>query len=132
MTSSALDWDFEVYSGYHLLSKDGITGGFSGYMSYMPRAKVGIITLANSREAFYLTHWLNYCIYDRLLDIKGFSWEKLIEDEKPIYKAMSEKSGKEPQAKSEKIAYPRDKYIGSYEHDAYGKAVVSVANSEMQ
>lgn len=131
MTSSALGWNFEFYSGYHLLSKDGIVDGFSGYMSFMPQAKIGIITLANSREAFYLMHWLNYCIYDRLLNIKGFSWEKLIEDEKPIYRVISEKSDKEPQARSKKI-YPSEKYTGSYVHDAYGKAVVSVENGEMQ
>jgi CubicO group peptidase (beta-lactamase class C family) len=129
---AAMGWDFQFYSGYHLLSKGGIFDGFSGYISFMPQAKIGIIILANNRSALELTHYLTYYIYDQLLNIKEFSWDKLIEDERPTYEVSSEKSGKEPQAKSEKIPYPREKYIGSYEHDAYGKAVLSVENGEMQ
>jgi CubicO group peptidase (beta-lactamase class C family) len=132
MQSSALGWDFQFYSGYHLLSKGGILNGFSGYISFMPQEKIGIIILANNREALGLTHYLTYYIYDQLLNLNEFSWDKLIEDERPTYEVSSEKSGKKPQTKSEKVSYPRQKYIGSYEHDAYGKAVVSVENEEMQ
>jgi hypothetical protein len=106
--------------------------GFSGYISFMPQAKIGIVILANNRSALELTHYLNYYIYDRLLNLKESPWAKIIEDERPNYKASSEKTGKGPQAKSEKTAYPREKYVGSYGHDAYGKAVVSVENGEMQ
>jgi CubicO group peptidase (beta-lactamase class C family) len=131
MTSSALGWDFEFFSGYHLLSKGGITG-FGGYISFMPQEKIGIILLANRDLGLVLTHYLTYYIYDQLLHLHEFSWDKLIDDERLKYEVSPEKSGKKPQAKSERIAYPIDKYIGSYEHDAYGKAVVSVENGGMQ
>jgi hypothetical protein len=114
------------------LSKGGILEGFSGYISFMPQEKIGIIILANSRPAFKLTRYLTYLIYDQLLNIKEFSWDKLIEDAKPKYEVSSEKSSTEPQFKSDNTPYPQEKYIGSYEHDAYGKAVVSVENGEMQ
>jgi CubicO group peptidase (beta-lactamase class C family) len=123
---------FQFYSRYHLLSKGGIIDGFSCYISFMPQAKIGIVILANNRSAFELTHYLIYYISDQLLNLKEFSWDKLIEDERPKYKVSSEKPSKGTQAKSEKISYPRQKYTGSYVHDAYGKAVVSVENGEMQ
>jgi len=128
---ASMGWDHQFYSGFHLLSKGGISG-FSGYLSFMPQEKIGIIILTNNREALGLTHYLTYSIYDLLLNIKGFSWNKLIDDERPQYEVSSNKSDKKPQAQSEKASYPREKYIGSYEHDAYGKAVVSLENGEMQ
>jgi CubicO group peptidase (beta-lactamase class C family) len=128
---SALGWDFQPYLGHQLLTKGGIIDGFSGYISYMPQEKIGIIILANNREAYELTQYLSYYIYDRLLNLKEFQWDKIIENEKPKYREASEKSGK-PQTKPEKIPYPLEKYTGSYKHDAYGKAVVSVENGEMQ
>ena len=129
---ASMGWDFQYYSGYHLLSKGGILEGFSGYISFMPQEKIGIIILANSRPAFELTRYLTYLIYDQLLNIKEFSWDKLIEDAKPKYEVSSGKSSTEPQFKSDNTPYPQEKYIGSYEHDAYGKAVVSVEDGQLQ
>jgi CubicO group peptidase (beta-lactamase class C family) len=128
---ASMGWDHQFYSGFHLLSKGGITG-FGGYISFMPQKKIGIILLANRDLGLELTHYLTYYIYDQLMHLHEFSWDKLIDDERLKYEVSPEKSGKEPQAKSERITYPLDKYIGSYEHDAYGKAVVSVENGEMQ
>ena len=132
MMSSALGWDFQFYSGYHLLTKGGIINGFGCFISFMPQEKIGIVILGNNGVALELTHYLTYYIYDQLLNLNEFSWDKLIEDETPKYKVSSEKSSKEQQAKSEKMSYPREKYTGSYEHKAYGKAAVYVENGEMQ
>jgi CubicO group peptidase (beta-lactamase class C family) len=128
---ASMGWDHQFYSGYHLLSKRGIAG-FSGYISFMPQEKIGIILLANRDVGLELTHYLTYYIYDQLLDLHEFSWDKLIDDERLKYEVSPETSSKKPQARAEKMSYPREKYIGSYEHDAYGKAVVSVENGEMQ
>jgi CubicO group peptidase (beta-lactamase class C family) len=132
MMSSALGWDFQFYSGYHLLTKGGIRDGFGCFISFMPQEKIGIVILGNNRLALELTHYLTYYIYDQLLNLNEFSWDKLIQDERPKYKVSSEKSSKEQQAKSEKMSYPREKYIGTYEHDAYGTAAVYVENGELQ
>jgi CubicO group peptidase (beta-lactamase class C family) len=128
---ASMGWDHQFYSGFHLLSKGGITG-FSGYISFMPQEKIGIILLANRDLGLELTHYLTYYIYDQLLHLHEFSWDKLIDDERLKYEVSPEKSSKKPQARAEKMSYPREKYIGIYEHDAYGKAVVSVENDEMQ
>jgi CubicO group peptidase (beta-lactamase class C family) len=129
---ASMGWDFQFYSGHHLLSKGGISDGFSDYISFMPQAKIGIVILANNRTALELMHYLTYSIYDQLMNFQEFSWDKLMEDERPKYEASPKKSSQEPQAKSEKMSYPGEKYTGSYEHDAYGKAVVSVENGQMQ
>ena len=128
---SALGWDFQPYLGHPLLTKGGIIDGFSGYISYMPQEKIGIVIMANTREAYELTQFLNYYIYDQLLDLKEFTWDKIIEDEKPKYRESSDKSGR-PKTKPEKVPYPLEKYAGSYEHEAYGKAAVFVENGELK
>lgn len=128
---SAMGWDFQPYLGHPLLTKGGLIDGFSGYISYMPQEKIGIVILANNRSAYDLTQFLSYYIYDQLLNLKEFPWNKIIEDEKPKYREASEKSGK-PQTKSEKMPYPLEKYAGSYEHEAYGKAAVYVENGELR
>jgi CubicO group peptidase (beta-lactamase class C family) len=132
MQSAALGWDFQYYSGRQLLSKGGIIDGFSGYISFMPQEKIGIILLANRDLGLVLTDYLTYYIYDQLLNLHEFPWDKLIDDERPKYEVASEGSGKKPQARAEKIPYPGEEYAGTYEHDAYGKAVVSAENGQMQ
>jgi len=105
--------------------------GFSGYISYMPQANIGIVVLANNRAAYRLAQFLSYDIYDRLLNLKGFSWDKVIDGERPRYRATPEKPGR-PQAGPEKTPYPLEKYSGSYTHKAYGKAAVYVENGELR
>jgi hypothetical protein len=114
-----------------LLSKGGIIDGFCGYISYMPQDKIGIVVLANNRKAYSLTHYLNYYIYDQLLDLKEFSWESIIQDEKPTYEETSGKSNKLGN-KPEKIPYPIDTYTGSYENAAYGHVEVDAENGELR
>ena len=128
---ASMGWDHQFYSGLHLLSKGGITG-FGGYISFMPQEKIGIILLANRDLGLVLTHYLTYYIYDLLLNIKDFSWDKFIDEERLKYEVSSEKPSQKAQARAEKISYPRDEYIGNYEHDAYGKAVVSVEDGQLQ
>ena len=129
---SALGWDFQLYSGRPLLTKGGVVDGFSGYLSYMPSEKIGVVILTNNRSAYDLTHYLSYHIYDQLSGLDEFPWDKILESERPKYKGNSEKSGQEPQAKSEKMPYPLEKYAGSFEHEAYGKADVYVDNGELK
>ncbi len=129
---SALGWNFQTYLGRPLLTKGGIIDGFSGYISYMPQEKIGIVILANNRSAYGLTNYLSYYIYDQLLNLNEFPWDKIIEYEKPKYKESSEKSSEKLQAKSEKMLYPLEKYTGSYEDEAYGKVAVYVENGELR
>jgi CubicO group peptidase (beta-lactamase class C family) len=129
---AAMGWDFHLYSGRQLLTKGGIIDGFSGYISFMPSEKIGTVILANNRSAYDLTKYLSYYIYDRLLALNVFSWDEIIDQSKPIYKKSSEKSTEEQQAKSEKMLYSIERYTGSYEHPAYGKAIVYVENGELQ
>ena len=132
MISSAMGWDCQFYSGYRLLTKGGVIDGFSGFISFMPQEKIGIVVLANNREAYGLAHYLNFYIYDQLLDLKESPWDKLIEDEKPKYPTSSDKPGQEPETESEKMLYPLEKYSGSYVHEAFRKAAVYVENGELQ
>ncbi len=128
---SALGWNFQPYLGHQLLTKGGIIDGFSGYISYMPQEKIGIVILANNRSAYGLTQYLSYYIYDRLLNLKEFAWDKIIGDEKPKYRESSGTSGSS-KTKPENMPHPPEKYVGSYEHEAYGKAAVSVENGELK
>jgi CubicO group peptidase (beta-lactamase class C family) len=129
---SAMGWDFQPYLGHHLLTKGGVIDGFCGYISFMPSEKIGIVIMANNRSAYDLTKYLSYYIYDQLLNLNEFPWDKIIEDKKPKYKESSEKPSEELQAKSEKMLFPIEKYTGSYEHEAYGKAAVYVENGELR
>lgn len=129
---SAMGWDFQAYLGYHLLTKGGVIDGFSGYISFMPSEKIGIVILTNNRSAYRLTQYLSYYIYDRLLNLNEFPWDKIIDNSKPKYEESSKKSIEELQTKSEKMLYPLERYTGSYEHAAYGKASVYVENSKLQ
>jgi len=60
-----------------------------------------------------------------------FAWDKIIGDEKPKYRESSDKFGT-PKTKPEKMPHPSEKYVGSCEHEAYGKAAVSVENGELK
>jgi len=128
---AALGWDFQPYLGHQMLAKGGIIDGFSGYVSFMPSEKIGVVILANTRSAYDLTRYLSYYIYDRLLNLDEFAWDEIIAADRPEDGGAPVESG-EPQTRPETVPSLPVGFAGTYRHRAYGTAVVTAENGELR
>ncbi len=80
----AMGWNVQPYRGHHYLYHGGFVRGFSSLVSFMPQKKIGVVILCNHQVSL-LIYYLNYYIYDRMLNNNETDWQALIEKNRPKY-----------------------------------------------
>ena len=125
--SYALGWFVRDYQGHLVLSHGGSLPGFRAQTMLVPKAKLGLVVLSN-RNPSYLTEAVGMTIVDRYLGLPVKDWNAhYVKLDK---KQRADRIKKESGVKAKRIADTKPSqvlksYAGTYEHPAYGKAIIS-------
>ncbi len=124
--SYCLGWGEMTYRGNYMVQHAGGIDGFSSFVTFMPKQKIGIIILTN-KDSTHFHSMLASEIYDRLLGIPDNHWsDKLFNDFNaylPLKKAALEEEEKNRVTET-KPSHPMVDYAGIYRHPAYGDLIV--------
>ncbi len=123
------------YRGHLLTLHGGALGGFFSQVSFMPRERIGVITLVIGEHCASLVNTVSYNVYERLLDLSLTPWsERRLE----IYR-KDKQAGTEARAKAGSQQVPNTKpshafeaYAGEFEHPAYGILRITLKDGQLQ
>src|ERR1019366_2011156 len=125
--SYGLCWYIHDYQGHLVLSHGGSLPGFRALTVLVPKRKLGLVVMTN-RNPSYLPEALTKSVVDRYLNLPDKDWNAYFV--KLDKKHLADKDKKEAGIKAKRVADTKPShdlkmYAGSYEHPAYGKAIVS-------
>jgi CubicO group peptidase (beta-lactamase class C family) len=128
--SYGLGWFIQDYQGHHVLSHGGSLPGFRAQTVLVPKAKLGIVVLTNRNPSF-LTEAVTKSVVDRYLGLPDKDWNAFyikLEKKQSADKAKKEAGIKAKRTADTKPSHELKYYAGTYDHPAYGKAVISAGN----
>lgn len=117
-----LGWYVQPYRGRTLLQHGGNIDGFTSFVSFLPREKVGVVVLSNLGDS-YLPYALAFHVYDRLLGMPERDWSRHYLDKRAELDAALERQRKadnENRKLGTRPSHPIEDYPGLYSHPAYG------------
>lgn len=122
--SYGLGWMIDSYRGHYRVHHGGSTMGFSSYVVFFPREKLGIAILTNLNSNLPMIV-CNY-ISDLSLGLKPIDWKK----------RLASLSAPAPQPKPIQIAEgkairPAAEYGGEFFHSAYGEIKIEVEKERL-
>jgi hypothetical protein len=120
--SYGLAWVVESYRGWKVVGHTGILDGFRAHLAFVPRARLGLVVLANL-YATRLNLALIYTLLDRLLGLEARNWNASMLREVQRQQAAAAKFVRErfeQRKRGTRPSKPLRAYAGQYEHPAYG------------
>jgi len=122
------------YRGHYVSYHGGALDGIYSQVSMMPYDSIGVITFVNAAHGRPLTDMLVFAAYDRLLGLPPVPWsERSLGDYKKGKQTAREarKKADADRVLNAKHSHPLAEYAGTFEHPAYGKAVVSESGGKL-
>jgi len=116
------------YKGHVVVSHGGVISGYRSTMAMLPKDSLAIIVLTNTAQGSPMANAAVYGIIDRLLELGESPWTTKIKAEitKQETKALKElDSLKALKVKDTRPSHALTDYVGTYEHKAYGKMIIS-------
>ncbi len=133
LISYGLAWVIQDYRGVKLVSHGGVIVGYRVHLTLVPEKKIGIAIL-NNRDGTQMNLALSNTLLDRLLGLPPKNWHTHIRAALEREEEQAEQAERKRRAK-----LPRDTksslelaaYSGTYEHPAYGKAIVRLDSGRL-
>lgn len=116
------------YKGHVLVTHGGVISGYRSTVAMLPKDSIGIIVLTNTAQGTPMANAAMYSIVDRLLHLTESPWTTKIKAEmaKQEKKSLREADSlKMLKVKDTKPSHALTEYVGTYEHKAYGKMIIS-------
>ena len=127
--SYGLGWFVYDHQGQHILSHGGSLPGYRAQTMLAPKAKLGVVVLTNRNPSF-LTEAVAKTVIDRYLGLPDKDWNDYYV--KLDKKQRAEKDKKDAGIKAKRVADTKpsrelQSFAGTYDHPAYGKAIISAS-----
>jgi CubicO group peptidase (beta-lactamase class C family) len=132
--SYGLGWAVSDYRGHLLISHGGGIDGFRATVQLAPRARLGLVVLANLGGTAMPEAVANNLL-DLLLGLPRKDWNALLMEQVKKAEAEGKTREKEREEKRHKETNPSRElaaYTGAYEEPAYGTASISLENGALQ
>lgn len=127
----ALGWMATAYRGELLIEHGGNIDGFSALVSFLPEKNIGVAVLANMNGSA-LPVAVARTVIDRLLRAPDKDWiGPAAKQTSQLSDILEERSGRGAQAirvEGTSPSHELAEYAGTYEHPAYGRLEVTIAN----
>jgi len=123
------------YKGRVIVSHGGVISGYRSTIAVLPKDSVGIVVLTNTAQGTPMASAAVYGIVDRLLNLDQSPWTTKIKaevnkQEKKTWRELD--SLKALRVKDTKPSHALADYVGTYEHKAYGKMIISVEGDHLR
>lgn len=129
--SYGMGWFAQSYRGYKHIYHGGTFTGFKAHLSFLPRAKIGVVVLTNTSTS-PLRKILTFEVYDRLMGFDKVNWnsreKQRIEEEKLKAKKKKKTLRRKPGTKP---SLPLKVCVGEYFHPGYGKVRISMTKEQL-
>jgi len=126
-----LGWVVQPFRGHMMLNHTGGIDGFTSFIGFMPREKIGVVILTNTNRNM-LPYIISFNIFDRLLGYKQVDrGKKFREQLNAALKSMNKKPDSGTPAKKSPPTHPLDDYTGNFTNPAYGKITISEENQNL-
>lgn len=132
--SYGLGWVLRDYLGRKLVQHDGAYDGMQARVVLVPEERLGLVILINA-EHTDLPESIAYRIVDHYLSAPARDWSAELLD---ISKKQREKNEAEEKKKSDervkgtKPSLGLEGYIGTYDNEIYGSAIVTMQEGKLQ
>ena len=123
------------YKGHVIVSHGGVISGYRSTIAMLPKDSLAIIVLTNTAQGSPMANATVYGIIDRLLQLGESPWTTKIKNEiaKRDTKNWRElDSLKALKVKDTKPSHSLADYVGTYEHKAYGKIIISREGDQLR
>ncbi len=123
------------YRGHKVVQHGGGIDGFISLLSFMPRARVGMIVLTNLSGDNPVPTIVVRGVYDRVLGLEPVDWAARVREQQAEAREAEEKAeqgGDSLQVEGTSPSHPLADYAGSYEHPGYGVITVEVDGGELE
>ena len=120
------------YRGHKLVQHGGGIDGFISAMGWLPHDGIGVMVLSNFSGVNPVPSLVARNAYDRMLGLEPFDWVQRTRDQRKQAEERQAKAREKAETEHHKNTQPSHKledYAGTYEHPAYGKAVVKMNGS---
>lgn len=131
--SYGLGWFIHDYRGHPIISHGGTLSGFRAQLMLCPEKKLGIFVVANLRPSFF-TEIVTRTVIDQALGLSPIDWSAHYQKVTKTAEAeiLDTKTRRIINRKpNTRTSYPLTDYAGTYEHPAYGKAVVTAEGESL-
>lgn len=123
------------YKGHVLASHGGVISGYRSTIAVLPKDSLGIIVLTNTAQGTSMANAAVFGIVDRLLGLEQSAWTTKIKAEvtkrdKKTWRELD--SLKALKVKDTKPSHGLAEYVGTYEHKAYGKLIISLDGDHLR
>jgi hypothetical protein len=108
-----LGWFLRSYRGHYQVEHDGNIDGFSSWIAFFPKEKIGIVVLVNQQFS-RVPEMVSNSLADRLLQLKPVEWNHHTKNDNPTAAPIS---GRIPHTTP---SHPLNQYQGTFENPAYG------------
>jgi len=131
--SYGLAWVIQDYRGHLLVSHAGTIDGFRAHITLLPRDGYALAILAN-RHHTRMNLALSNVLVDHLLGLPAKGWHAhfrdVVREEEATKQAARERRDRQRQPGT-RPSRPLPEYVGTYEHPAYGRAMVSYSDGRL-
>jgi len=117
------------YKGHVMVSHGGVISGYRSTIAMLPKDSIAIIVLTNTAQGSPMANAAVYGITDRLLQLGESPWTtkiktELTKQETKTWRGID--SVKALKVKDTKPSHALADYVGTYEHKAYGKMIITI------
>ncbi len=122
------------YKGHVMVSHGGVISGYRSTIAMFPKDSLAVIVLTNTAQGSPMANAAVYGIMDRLLQLVESPWTTKIKKEinKQETKNWRElDSLKALKVKDTKPSHALAEYVGTYEHKAYGKIMITIEGDHL-
>lgn len=122
------------YRGHYVSYHGGALDGVFSQVSMMPYDSIGVIAFVNAAHGRPIPDILVYGVYDRLLGLPPVPWsDRALADFKKAKRTAREarKKADADRVANTKPSHPLTDYAGTFEHPAYGQAVVTESGGKL-
>ena len=118
-----------TYRGHRIVQHGGGIDGFISAMSWMPNDNISIMVLTNFSGNNPVPTLVTQYAFDRLLSLTPVDWAGRVREQSKKQQKTQEENRRKASAERKAGTTPSHSladYAGTYEHPAYGQALVSV------
>jgi CubicO group peptidase (beta-lactamase class C family) len=123
------------YKGHVMVSHGGVISGYRSTITMLPKDSIAIIVLTNTAQGSSMANAAVYGIADRLLHLGESAWTTKIKEVIAKREKKSEREADSLRAlkvKDTKPSHALADYVGTYEHKAYDKIIISMEGDHLR
>lgn len=130
-----LGWFLSDFNGFFKVEHSGLIAGMSSEVTLIPELELGIVVLNNSEGADLLTGFMGFVLLDEYLKLEtGVNWLEMAKNIQQQRSQMGDPDSEEVWTEVEankNVKVNKEKYVGVYEDDWFGKVEVFEKNGDL-